>query len=339
MKSILFAILFVSSVAHSQWNYYQSGGCIGPNDYCFVSDDGSQVYFMFAFNDTSMFKVYVDTLDFTQSTVLKLSGNSTEYVRGDGELITFPTIPTNTNQLTNGSGFITDVSGKLNISDTVAMLNPYLSEVGAAGTYATISALNAKQNQLNGTGFVKASGTTITYDNNTYLTSEVDGSATNEIELPSFTGNDGKYLSLVSGAAQWVVLPTYTAGTGISISGGNVITNTAPDQTVSITGSNGITLTGTYPNFTVAKTKRQETYSGTTNASGIYTVTFGTAYSAAPNIQANIIGGSDTQIIRITSISTTGFTVTVRNRVDVVGLLPSWSNVNGANVDVLITEK
>ena len=38
----------------------------------------------------------------------------------------------------------------------------------------------------------------------------------------------------------------YTAGTGINISGGNVISNTAPDQTVVITGA-----TGTYPNFTL----------------------------------------------------------------------------------------
>lgn len=38
---------------------------------------------------------------------------------------------------------------------------------------------------------------------------------------------------------------TYTAGTGISLAG-NVITNTAPDQTVAISGA-----TGTYPNFTL----------------------------------------------------------------------------------------
>jgi len=85
--------------------------------------------------------------------------------------------------------------------------------------------------------------------------------------------------------------------------------------------------------------KRQETFSGTTNASGIYTVTFGTAYSVAPNIQANIINATDTQNIRITSISTTGFTVLVRNRTDVIGLLPNYSNVNGALVDVLINQK
>lgn len=89
----------------------------------------------------------------------------------------------------------------------------------------------------------------------------------------------------------------------------------------------------------ISRAKRQETYSGTTNASGVYTVTFATAYPIAPNIQANIIGATDSQNIRITAISTTGFTVTVRNRVDVIGLLPTWVNVTGASVDVLITEK
>lgn len=44
---------------------------------------------------------------------------------------------------------------------------------------------------------------------------------------------------------------TYTAGTGISINGSNVITNTSPDQTVSITGGGINNVTGTYPNFTV----------------------------------------------------------------------------------------
>lgn len=44
------------------------------------------------------------------------------------------------------------------------------------------------------------------------------------------------------------------AGTGISISsatGNSTITNTAPDQTVVITGSGGATITGTYPTFNV----------------------------------------------------------------------------------------
>lgn len=85
--------------------------------------------------------------------------------------------------------------------------------------------------------------------------------------------------------------------------------------------------------------KKQETFSGTTNASGQYTVTFTASYPAAPNIQANIINAADNQNIRITSITTTGFTVLVRNRGDVIGLLPTWNNASGMAVDVLITEK
>ncbi len=127
-----------------------------------------------------------------------------------------------------------------------------------------------------------------------------------------------------------------TAGTGLS---GGTITGTG---TVSMPNTG---TAGTYGSVTtdaqgrVTAGKRMEAYSGTTNGSGVYTVTFSTAYSVAPNIQANIIGATDTQNLRITSISTTGFTVTARNRTDVVGLLPSYSNVSGASVDVLITEK
>ena len=48
---------------------------------------------------------------------------------------------------------------------------------------------------------------------------------------------------------------TITASTGISVTNGDgsiTITNTAPDQTVSLTGSGTTTITGTYPNFNVA---------------------------------------------------------------------------------------
>lgn len=86
--------------------------------------------------------------------------------------------------------------------------------------------------------------------------------------------------------------------------------------------------------------KRRETYSGTTNASGLYTVTFVTAFSVAPNIQLQPTNfSSDNQFARVTTISTTGFTVIARLRTDVLGLLPSFTNITGATVDVLITEK
>jgi len=62
----------------------------------------------------------------------------------------------------SSEGLWRDTTAALLVSDTASMLTNYLRTGVAASTYQT---------QLNGTGFVKASGTTITYDNSTYLTS------------------------------------------------------------------------------------------------------------------------------------------------------------------------
>lgn len=53
--------------------------------------------------------------------------------------------------------------------------------------------------------------------------------------------------------AGFVPIGYYSEGTGIDITGG-VITNTAPDQTVTMTDGTGIDVTGTYPNFTFTNT-------------------------------------------------------------------------------------
>ena len=59
---------------------------------------------------------------------------------------------------------------------TLDTLNELAAALGDDPNFATTVAtsIGTKQNQLNGTGFVKASGTTITYDNSTYLTTESD---------------------------------------------------------------------------------------------------------------------------------------------------------------------
>jgi hypothetical protein len=89
------------------------------------------------------------------------------------------------------------------------------------------SAFDGKQPQLNGTGFVKASGTTITYDNTTYYPN--------------------------SNPSNFIDLTDLSAGTGISYDNTTgVITNAAPDQVVSLTGSGTTTISGTYPNFTIS---------------------------------------------------------------------------------------
>ena len=48
------------------------------------------------------------------------------------------------------------------------------------------------------------------------------------------------------------VVASLSAGTGIGLSAGGAISNTAPDQTVALTGSGATSISGTYPNFTIS---------------------------------------------------------------------------------------
>jgi len=60
---------------------------------------------------------------------------------------------------------------------------------------------------------------------------------------------------------------TYSAGSGLSLTG-TTFANTAPDQTVSLTGSGATTVTGAYPNFTISSTDTDTntTYSTATSS-------------------------------------------------------------------------
>jgi hypothetical protein len=81
---------------------------------------------------------------------------------------------------------------------------------------------------------------------------------------------------------------TIQAGTGISVAHGNgssqdpVITNSAPDQTVSLTQGGATTITGTYPNFTISSVNT--TYSQATSTTlGLIELGSDTVQTVAPN--------------------------------------------------------
>jgi hypothetical protein len=83
---------------------------------------------------------------------------------------------------------------------------------------------------------------------------------------------------------------SYTAGTGISLAG-NVVTNTAPNQVVSLTGTGATNVTGTYPNFTI-----NSTAGGGSNA----TFTTGTAGS-----DLNVVSTANAHVINLPDASQT----------------------------------
>lgn len=81
-------------------------------------------------------------------TPINPNGSSGQYFAGDGSKITFPIIPTNTNQLTNGAGFLTsnqtitlsgDISGSGITSIVTTLGNSGVSAGSYTGTYTVDS--------------------------------------------------------------------------------------------------------------------------------------------------------------------------------------------------------
>ena len=331
-----------------------------------------------------------------------------------GDSITVPTITV------NAKGLVTAASQTAIPTAT--------SSVTGLLTLTDWSTFNSKQNQLNGTGFVKVTGTTVSYDNNTYLTTisgiaaggELSGTyaspslvnsavtgkiltgvnitggtiadtdsiltafgkvqnqingliggsiykgtwdaSTNTPTLTSSVGTAGNYYIVsvagttnLNGITDWQVgdwviyqgtewekvdntdavvsvngftgavsLTTsnisegsnlyYTdvrartsisGSTGISYnSTSGVITNSAPDQTVSLTASTGISTSGTYPSFTITNTAPDQTVA----------LTSGTGISATgtyPNF--TITNTAPDQVVALTQGGTTTISGTYPN--------------------------
>ena len=122
--------------------------------------------------------------------------------------------------------------------------------------------------------------------------------------LPSQTGNAGKWLTTNGTSASWqplggnislftnnagyITLGSLSAGTGINYNGvTGVITNSAPDQLVTLTSGTGISVGGSYPNFTITNSSPDQ----------IVSLTGGTSISIAgsyPNFTINYTGGGGT---------------------------------------------
>ncbi len=117
---------------------------------------------------------------------------------------------------------------------TTDMSNSRLLEFpDASGTIALVSDLTAYQLQLNGTGFVKASGTTITYDNSTYLTTS--NAASTYLPISNISGTTN-YIAKFTGANSLGNSLIYDDGTNVGIG------TTSPNFPLTIERSSSHTL-------------------------------------------------------------------------------------------------
>lgn len=159
-----------------------------------------------------------------------------------------------------------------------------VSSNGFAGTVANATTTPAITLTTTITGLVKGNGTAI-----------LAASAGTDYVAPGAYTSSGLTMATArilgrttasSGAAEEI-----TVGTGLLLSGSS-LTNSAPDQTVSFTNGTGISVTGTYPAFTITNSATM-TYPG----AGI-AVSTGSAWTTSLTAPSGaIVGTTDTQTL------------------------------------------
>jgi hypothetical protein len=206
------------------------------------------------------------------------AGTTAQYYRGDK---TFQTL--NTTAVTEGTNlYYTDVrvsantdvaantaarhnavtigtANGLSLSTQILSLGLASSSANGALSSTDWNTFNAKQQALSGTGFVKISGTTISYDNSTYLTTSSAAStyvpytgATGNVDLGTHTLLAAKGTFSSSGSADTVGI-THSSGSGIALN----ITKGGNGEGIYVNKSSGsgnaVTIVGTLNATTLVK--------------------------------------------------------------------------------------
>lgn len=286
-------------------------------------------------------------------------GTSSQFVKGDGSLDSGSYQP--------AGNYITGLSGDGTASgpgSAVFTLSPisafYVGTWGTATSVPTITidakgrvtaitntAINLPPTTLIFGGDVYGagpSGSTITLTLTDVLTSP--GTYGSTTRIPVLTVNSKGQITSISdvaipggGGSGTVTSVGVSAGTGISASVANptttpviTITNTAPDQTVVLNNGTGISVTGTYPNFTITNTSPSSggTVTGVTATSPI-TSSGGTAPVISTYMATNKLIGRSTAGTGVMEEITVGTGLTLSG-----GTLSATAQVPGFEMNFLL---
>lgn len=227
------------------------------------------------------------------------TANQLVYQTGAGttSFITAPTVA-NTFLEWNGSAFVWNTAsgsgGVTSISFGSTGLTPSTATTGAVTVAGTL-----------GVGYGGTGQTT--YTDGQLLIGNSTGGTLVKSTLTQGTGisitNGSGSITITNSAPDQVV--SLSNGTGITVSGSYpsfTITNSAPDQVVSLTNGTGISVTGTYPSFTVTNTAPDQTVV-LNNGTGI------SITGTYPNFTiASTVTGTVTSVTGTSPISSSGGT-------------------------------
>jgi hypothetical protein len=227
---------------------------------------------------------------------LNLLNKANEGGGGGSGTVTSVNVSGGTTGLTTSGGPVT-TSGTITLAGTLDVDNGGTGATTAAGARTSLDVPSTSGSGASGTWGISVTGNSGTVTNGVYTT----GSYADPTWITSIAGS--KVSGNITGQAGSVA-NALTAGTGISYSAGTTydgsaaitINNSAPDQTVVLTGGTGISTSGTYPSFTITNTLPDQvvalTGAGTTSISGTY-----------PNFT---ITSNDQYVGTVTSVSGTG---------------------------------
>ncbi|PBQ33421.1 hypothetical protein CNR22_17090 [Sphingobacteriaceae bacterium] len=265
-----------------------------------------------------------NTLTITQGTAVSTATvpASITYTNGTGISITSGSVITNANPdqvVTLANGANISVSGTYP-AFTIASPSPTFTPNGPVtitGTYPSMTVNStAAPVYTNGAG-ISVTGSVITNTSPNQTVSVASGANINvsgtypaytiSSPTPTFTPSGpvtitGTYPNMTINSTAAV---TYTNGTGISITSGSIITNTNPDQVVTVASGSNINVSGTYPGYTISSPTPTFTPNGPVTITGTYpSMTVNS--TAAPS--ASFTQGG---IVNISTITANSYSISV----------------------------
>jgi hypothetical protein len=270
--------------------------------------------------------------DINTNVVTSVFGRTGAVVATSGDYTTAQVTESGNLYFTNARGIGSTLTGYASSAGVISSADTILSAIQKLN--GNIGALITGVSSVNGlSGAVTLTTTNIAEGTNLYYTNTRTRLALSAGAGISYNNTTGVVSSTITQYTDALARASISAGTGISYnSTTGVITNSLPDQTVIITAGSGISVSGSYPSFTVASTITQ--YTNALARAAISLTTTGTSGAATYNNTTGVLNIPQYQSVLTNPVTGTGTTNYVSKFTGTSTVGNSQIFDNGTNVGI-----